>query len=817
MRLSDLHTGDRAIIRAHHSKGSFRKRLLEMGFIVGKEILVVKNAPLQDPVEYRIMNYDVSLRRQEADLLEVEVIHSHGNNPNLQSQPFDPYVHDSPGITGGGASHIIRVAFVGNPNAGKTSLFNAASGAREHVGNYSGVTVEAKSATYTQRGYTFELVDLPGTYSISSYSPEEEYVARHLMGDHTPDVIINVVDATNLERHLYMTSQLMESGIPMVVALNMYDELEASGTKLDVKLLTKLLGIPFIPTVGRTGKGVKALFDQVIQLHENRSRTRRIVDIRYREEIESLISRVREALVENSPDGRGGITDPRIRPRYIALKLLEEDSATTELVRKSYPKADYLLTVARYARMEYLKTYNQDVQSAITDARYGFVSGALRETLTPGDDTVTDRNRRIDRILTHRIWGFPIFLLLMYLMFQATFTLGQYPMDWIEQGVAALGSWIGETMPEGMLRDLIVDGVIGGIGGVIVFLPNIVLLYLFIAIMEDTGYMSRAAFIMDRIMHMIGLHGKSFIPLVMGFGCNVPAIMATRTIESHNSRMMTMLIVPFMSCSARLPVYLLLAGAFFPHHAGLVLFVLYLLGILLAVVTALLLKKYLFAREDTPFVMELPPYRVPTPISVLLHMWTKAKQYLHKMASIILIASIIVWALGYFPLKGGERTEVEQAKISAMTAQNNLTLEEAEAMIHQENSYIGRIGHAIQPIFEPLGYDWRMSVALLSGAAAKEIVVSTMGVLYAGDSEDTVGLGHKLREAKDIDGTPLYDPVIIFSFMVFVLCYFPCIATLVAIAKESGSSKWALFSATYTVLLAWIMGFAITQIGHLFI
>lgn len=765
---------------------------MEMGFIVGNEILVVKNAPLHDPVEYRILNYNVSLRRSESKLIEVELIYeskrSSANIQHVSSHPEDlqPYA------TRQHQERTIRVAFIGNPNCGKTSLFNAASGAREHVGNYSGVTVDAKTATYKQGGYTFELIDLPGAYSLSCYSPEESFIAEYLTGRNAPDVILNVVDATNLHRNLYMTVQLMETGLPIVVALNMFDELERYKIQLDVPFLGKLLGLPFCPTVGRTGSGLKPLFEHIIKLYENRSEVRRIIDIRYNVDIEAAIAQVSEAVdkVRNNNDNlfRG------IRSRYIALKLLEEDKAIQEQLKKQCPKADFLLTAARYAHGNYTKDPAADLQTTITETRYGFVSGALRETMKQATYSgKMDRNQRIDHILTHPLWGLPIFFGLLYLIFQATFTLGRYPMEWIESGVTWLGEQLSQIMPAGALHDLLIDGVLGGVGGVIVFLPNIVLLYLFLSLLEDTGYMARGVFIMDKLMHLVGLHGKSFIPLVMGFGCNVPAVMSTRMIESRNSRMVTMLVLPFMSCSARLPVYLLLAGAFFPQKAGLILFVLYVGGIVLAILSALALKKWCFAYEDTPFVMELPPYRIPTPISVLLHMWSKAKQYLHKMGSIILLGSIAIWALGYFPRNAEEESEQYQ----------------------QEHSYIGQLGHAIEPIVAPLGYDWKMGVSLLSGAAAKEIVVSTMGVLYAADSEDVAGLGQKLRTATRPDGTPLYDPVVIFSFMVFVLVYFPCIATLVAIGRESGSYKWALFSALYTILLAWCLGLLVTQIGRL--
>lgn len=821
MRLSELHTGDRAIIVRHHAQGAFRKRILEMGFLRGKEILVVKSAPMQDPVQYRILNYDVSLRRQEAETIEVEPI-SPEEMRVPETVPFEALEETFRTTVDRPAKDPkrIKVAFVGNPNCGKTSLFNAASGANEHVGNYSGVTVEAKTAQYKQGGYTFDLVDLPGTYSLSSYSLEEKYISGFLSGDEQPDVLINVVDTSNLERNLYMTTQLIETGLPMVVALNMFDEFENSSSELDLPKLAQLLGVPLCPTVGRTGRGLKDLFTQVIELHEKRSETRRIVDVRYREAVEEAIVELKAEIDTHATDMRPPLR--RIRSRYIAIKLLEDDEALSHQVEKEMNKGGYLLTRARYLRQNYEGKYEKDLQTVITDTRYGFVSGALGETLKADFSDIVDKNRKIDHILTHKIWGFPIFIALMYIMFEATFTLGQYPMDWIEAGVEWLGNLVGTWMPDGMLKDLLIDGVIGGVGGVIVFLPNIVILYLFMSIMEDTGYMARAAFIMDRLMHLIGLHGKSFIPLVMGFGCNVPAVMATRTIESRNNRMVTMLILPFMSCSARLPVYLLLAGAFFPQSAGTVLFGMYFLGIIVAVLSALLLKKFFFTREDTPFVMELPPYRIPTTMSVLLHMWTRAKQYLNKMGTVILIASIAVWALGYFPrYEGGDGTQevetfAQEHAESEVEFFEGLGAEQRESMLQQEHSYIGKIGHAIEPVFEPLGFDWRMSVALLTGAAAKEIVVSTMGVLYVGDDSNEVLLTEKLQTAKRPDGSPAYDPITALAFMIFVLIYFPCIATIVAIGRESGSAKWAFFSVFYSLAIGWLLSYGCVLLGRMF-
>lgn len=824
MRLSDLHTGERARIVELHTKGAFRKRLMEMGFIEGEDILVVKNAPLKDPVEYRILNYDITLRRSEAADIEVERLTHNSKTRDTRYEIMSSESEIFPELVDNTDSKRIKVAFVGNPNSGKTSLFNAASGANEHVGNYSGVTVGVKTASYSQDGFTFDLMDLPGAYSISSYSPEEKFILQQLLGENRPDVILNVVDSTNLERNMYMTTQLMETNIPMVIALNMWDELQENGSTLNIPALSKLIGVPMTPTVGRTGQGLKAIFSQIIKLYENRSNVRRIIDVRYREELENAINFVSDGIKDNSqliPENFRNI-----RPRFIAIKLLERDKVVEEALRSESEKAAFFFTRAKYAINEYEKVTDKDIQTDITNGKYGFVRGALQETYTSDYSQINDRNKKIDHILTHKVWGFPIFIAIMYLAFQLTFTLGAYPMDWIESGVAWIGNIVGDLMSDGPLKDLLVDGIIAGVGGVLVFLPNIVILYLCLAIIEDTGYMARAAFIMDRLMHLIGLHGRSFIPMIMGFGCNVPAVMATRTIENRNNRLITMMVIPFMSCSAKLPVYLLLAGAFFPKQAGLVLFALYFLGITVAIFSALLFKRFVFTEEDSPFVMELPPYRIPTVISVLLHMWQRAKQYLQKMASVILFASIIIWALGYFPqvssLDEAKQEELFEKHIAENTTEEAkafmaLPYEQQQNMIQQEYSYIGRIGHTLQPGFQPLGFDWKMSVSLITGIAAKEVVVSTMGVLYTGDSQTDVGLKDKIMGAKYPNGDPIFTPVVAISFLVFVLVYFPCISTVIVIGKESGSYKWSLFIALYTITLAWVMSFIITQVGNLII
>jgi ferrous iron transport protein B len=674
---------------------------------------------------------------------------------------------------------------VGNPNSGKTTLFNHASGSHERVGNYSGVTVDAKEAQLKKDGYTFKIFDLPGTYSITEYSPEELYVRQHII-EQMPDIVVNVVDASNLERNLFLTTQLIDMNIKVVIALNMYDELEKKGVKFDYDSLGQMIGIPIIPTVASKGKGIDELFAKLIDVYEDRDPMVRHIHINYGTLIEESIDRLQTEIWKNP-----SITD-KYSSRYIAIKLLETDRHTLEML-KSCPNFEQIQTVLNNEIAKLEKEYGEKSETIITDAKYGFIDGALKETYHEPETAPRRKVREFDDLLTHRFWGFPIFLLFMWLMFQATFTLGSYPMDWIDSGVTALSNWVNHAMPAGALHDLLVDGIIAGVGGVIIFLPNILILFFFISLMEDTGYMARAAFMMDKLMHKIGLHGKSFIPLVMGFGCNVPAVMATRTLENRNDRILTMLISPFMSCSARLPVYVLMVSAFFPNHQGLVLFSIYLIGIIVAVLVALVMSKTVFAKKHVPFVMELPPYRIPTMRNTSLHTWHKGQQYLKKMGTTIMVASIIIWALGYFPRPTSQ--ELAENPVEAMAS-------------HQENSYIGQLGHAIEPAIRPLGFDWKMGVSILTGVGAKEIVVSTMGVVYQADEEadeTSVSLIEKLQQQ------PGYTPLVAYGFMLFVLLYFPCIAVIAAIKKEAGWS-WAIFTMVYTTALAWIVAFIV----HLF-
>lgn len=802
MRLSELKTGESGVVVKILGHGAFRKRVIEMGFVKGQIIKVMLNAPLRDPIKYSIMGYELSLRRSEAEMVEVLPVGQETETGDAVSvAPVEgSYTQRPVHRDFEGSSKTINVALIGNPNCGKTSLFNIASGSKEHVGNYSGVTVDAKKGHFEYGGYRFNIVDLPGTYSLSSYSPEELYVRRYLR-DEMPDVIINVVVSSNLERNLYLTTELIDMDRSMVIALNMYDELERSGASLDYKLLGEMIGVPMVPTVSRTGEGINQLFDTVISVYEGRDSAVRHIHVNLGKELEEGVRVIKD---EIKKDGSIGA---HFSPRYLAIKMLEHDSEVDDMIRRSPDhKKLFELRDEEVGLIE--KRNNDDITSLIANEKYGFITGALAETLTESTKETAKTTRIIDAFVTNKLFGFPIFLIIMLFIFWCTFEIGSYPMEWIEAAVNWIAGVVQSTMPEGPLKDLIADGIIGGVGGVIVFLPNILILYFFISFMEDSGYMARAAFIMDKIMHKIGLHGKSFIPLVMGFGCNVPAIMASRAIESRSSRIITILINPFMSCSARLPVYVLLVGTFFSRHASLVFLGLYLTGILVAVLTARLLRRFWFKTDETPFVMELPPYRIPTLKSSLRHMWGKGEQYLKKMGGIILVASIIVWALNYFPLHNeSSSTPMTEAMLNGDDSKIDTS----------RDSYLEMIGKAVNPVMEPIGFHWRTTVAAIAGAPAKEIVVSTLGVLYTGDEEiDDKSLSARLIAPNPVTGKPDFTPASALSLMVFVLLYFPCMATVTAIVRETGSWKYGAFSVVYNTVVAWLVAWLVYNVALLF-
>lgn len=811
MRLSDLKTGERGVIVKIYGNGGFRKRIVEMGFIKGKTVEVLLNAPLRDPIVYKVIGYKVSLRREEAKMVEIisesEIEQQAGLNEELKPLESDePQIGSAQTVGPDSRLHLmeklaaergktIKVALIGNPNCGKTSLFNIASGSHEHVGNYSGVTVDAKEGKFEYNGYHFTIVDLPGTYSLSAYSPEELYVRQNLI-DNTPDIIINVIDGSNLERNMYLTMQLIDMNFPMVVALNMYDELKKSGDKFDYESLGSMLGTPIIPTVCRSGKGIGELFKTVIDVYNDANEiSHRHIHVNHGEQIEKSINRVRTAISKEAGD-----LSSKYSLRFLAIKLLENDSEAEKVIYRQ-PNSQEIIAAAYEEKKRLEDEMHESSESAIVDAKYGFISGALKETyhavnVKSRKNSITEK---IDSLVTNRFLGYPIFFLILFLMFEVTFSLGQYPMDWIDALVGMISEFTATYMPDGILKDLITDGVIGGVGAVIVFLPNILILYFFISLLEDSGYMARAAFMMDKLMHKMGLHGKSFIPMIMGFGCNVPAIMASRTIESPRSRLVTMLVTPLMSCSARLPVYIVLIGAFFPSHASLVLLLLYALGIFMAVIMARIFSKLLMKKCNLPFVMELPPYRMPTSKTIIRHTWEKGRQYLKKMGGIILVASIFIWALGYFPKYDTDK---------------NTPL--------PHDSYLEMVGKAISPVMNPLGFDWRMNAGIIAGTGAKELVVSTMGVIYSQSAGENSGQ-ESVNEGENDEETRLQkavqrtmNPRNAASYLIFILLYFPCLATIAAVKNETGTWRWALFTGLYTTVLAYVCALLVYQLGGIF-
>ena len=785
MRLSELKTGESATIVKVLGYGGFRRRIMEMGFVRGQEVTVVLDAPLKDPIEYHIMGYDISLRRKEAEMIVVMTKDEAAQITTGQELS----IHDDNETIERAVDHSnkhINVGLVGNPNSGKTSIFNTLCGRSEHVGNYSGVTVDAKRGTLKYKGYTIEITDLPGTYALSAYSPEEKYVRRHIM-DYSPDVIVNTVVASNLERNLYLTTELIDMSPKMVIALNMYDELEKSGATFDHISLGQMIGVPMIPVTAPSGRGLDELLEAIVSVHENNNKQVRHIHIGYgaiiEEQLEPLNSDMRlhyDELTAHFP------------PRYYALKLIEGDKDVISILNQA-PHFERWQRMAERARTNIENALGEDIETALANQKYGFISGALKETYSAVDKSRDTLGDKLDAIVTHRIWGFPIFLALMWFMFYCTFTLGAYPQEWIDMGVNWLYETVHGMMQPGALRDMLTDGVISGVGSVLVFLPNILILYLFISLLEDSGYLARAAFIMDKVMHRMGVHGKSFIPMVMGFGCNVPAVMACRTIECRTSRLITIMVIPFTSCSARLPIYMMIVGTFFSAYQGTVLFLLYLIGIALAVISARVMRRFMFREQEAPFVMELSPYRIPTMRAIVRHTWGKCAQYLRKMGGLILIASIAVWLLSYYP-----RPEYSNDSPEAP---------------NYELSYMGMIGKVSEPIFAPMDIEWQASVALLSGIPAKEIVVSTMNVLYAqpGD-EEPLNDDELSPDVSDRIANSMSLPSAI-AFLLFSLLYMPCIATIMAIGSEL-NWRWAVGSAIYNTAVAWLIawiGFLITS------
>lgn len=754
MYLSDLKNGETGFISTIKGGTSFRLRLEELGFVPGQEVTRTYASPLGTPIIFAMLGQKVALRKSEAEQITIEataadalakgrklsdtIANSKWTYTGEEARALSCNSQHCNGCTGCGQQAKredtpregeLTIALVGNPNCGKTAFFNAASGGHERTGNYAGVTVSSVVGRTTFEGTALRVVDLPGTYSLRAFTPEEAFVANELAKGEI-DVIINVLDVNNLERNLLLTLQLQKIGLPIVGVLNMYDEFEQSHSELDVAMLEQRLGIPLIPAVASKGRGVKETVSEAIKI-ANASLAKTSVDHTSPAEIKNAIN----TLTKKTQAGKN---------------FLGED-----------PHAQV---------------------HACLDGIYTIREGrAQRFTAW------------LDRFLVKAPIAYLLFFLVMGLIFFLTFEVGAYPMEWMEAGVAWISSQISAVMPEGIWRALLVDGIIGGVGSVIVFLPNILILYFFISILEDSGYFARTALLADPLFRRFGLHGKSFIPMLMGFGCSVPAVMATRTIDSRKSRLITMMTLPFMSCSARLPVYTILAGAFFPEHAAWVMLALYAGGIFTAMCAAWLLNLAFHRNEGSHFIMEMPPYRKPVAAGIFKHTWEKGRQYLQKMAGIILIASIVVWALGYFPQGNKDLTPAQQ----------------------QEQSYLGQVGHAVSPVLEPLGFDWHLGVGIVAGVGAKELMVSSIGVLYnvpvdeGGEAEK-----YSLAEGLKRSGTT---PAAALAYLVFALLYFPCLATLAAIRAESGHWKYALFTAAYTTGLAYLMAFVVYRIALLFL
>ena len=824
MRISEMYVGQRGCIVKVKGHGSARKRAVDAGFYKGVCVEILD-------VDAEYVSVDVEgVQRQlllpEASMVEVLTIEEAINEmqvAEVSTGALKSLAHRH--------RHEIEIALVGQPLSGKNSLFaTLTEGKATSLPEASDIFMGERDF----QDYHLHITNLPDTYSLTSRTADTWTVRRHLVGDN-PDIVISVIDATDLERSMQITAQLLDMNLRVIVALNKFDAMQAEGSMLDYQTLSRLLGTPIVPTISLNSEGLEHLLHLAINIYEgadflddegevNKEVMRELqewhrsivhtenhtehladftrdhtLDANYKKhayrhihiyhgtELEQSIEALRNEVWQSE------VTRYRYSTRFVAIGLLEGDPEIEQFVRENMPNSKAIFALRDKERRRYTRLMGESVPKAIRTAKQGFILGALKETYT-APQTQPKVNlkftERLDRLVTHKVWGVVIFLVSLFIMFEATFVLGEYPMQGIEWLVEQAGLLIERILPEGPIKDMVVDGVIGGVGGVIVFLPNILILYFFISLMEDSGYMSRAAFIMDKAMHRMGLHGKSFITLIMGFGCNVPAVLATRMIESRKSRLITMLVTPLMSCSARLPVYIIFVAAFFPHHSGVVLMGLYLTGILLAVLVARLLSRTVMRGDETPYVMELAPYRRPAWRVIFKHTWDKGYEYLKKMGGVILIASIVVWFLGYYPRSEQYNTPAEQ----------------------QEYSYIGYIGKAIEPAIAPLGFDWKMGIGLVSGVGAKELIVSTLGVLYANQEvADTAESEAQIASALKTVTTP----AAALAYMIFVLIYFPCLATLIAIKKESKSWGWAIFTAIYTTALAWVVALVVYRVGCL--
>jgi ferrous iron transport protein B len=725
------------------------------------------------------------------------------------------------------------VALAGNPNAGKTSLFNALTGQSQHVGNYPGVTVEKVSGRASLGGRALEIVDLPGTYSLSAYSIEE-VVTRDFVLSRRPDVVVDVIDSTNLERNLYLLLQFQELGVPVVGALNMSDEAARKGIHIDVELLSRLLGIELVRTVGSRGEGkdelLRSALDAVDGRHDSGAR-----HLNYGPELEERHEEIVQVL------GSDPSFAARFSLHWVAIKLLEGDKDAAAKVEAEHTRAREVLEAARRARAWVQAHFGSDAEVVVGEQRYAYIRGALREAVRvdPRPDGHREATDLVDRVVLNRALGVPIFLLVMLGIYATTFLVGNPLSDLVQKGVAMLGAWASGVMPPGVLQDLVVNGIIGGVGGVLGFFPIVLLLFLGLSFLEDVGYMARAAFVMDKFLHLFGLHGRSFIPLMVSTGCAVPGVMSARTLVNPKDRIITVLISPLMMCGAKTPVVAMLAAAFFPRHAALLFWGVWLFGWALALATGLAFRKTLLRGEDSPFVMELPPYRLPTVRGVVTHMWHKAFSYLRKAGTFILAASLVIWAMLAFPrasasgrdydaeiaavraaagarlgsagADGAAKSAVEKERDDEVTS-----LEAARRMDQTAGSLAGRIGRAAEPVTRLAGFDWKTNIALVSGLAAKEVIISTLGIVYGlGEaSADAEGQAPESPLKARLRADPSFSPAGAFSLMLFVMVYVPCIATLAAARKELGGWRWPAFMAGYTLVLAFAIAVAVFQVAR---
>lgn len=823
MKLTELEIEEGFVVDKVATEGEIRQRIIEMGFTPGAKGWIVRKAPLGDPIEVHIMDYEISLRNSEAKGIEVSkseveikkdrILKSSDTkkeklelDSNLIENREDIYKK----IKVPSNNTKLKVAIAGNPNCGKTTIFNALTGANYKVANYPGVTVERREKDIVYNGYTYDLIDLPGVYSLSAYS-QDEVVACDVLLNEKPDFIIDVIDATNLERNLYLTLQLIELGIPIVCVLNMYEFAEKNGVKINEKILTDILRLPFIKVYGNKYESVLLILDKIEDMYKSGNKLNKDAAMRYGETVEKSIKTITDNM-------QGDLSD--LHKRWLAIKTFEKDERAIHSIRRECSNGGEVIETVNKEIIKLESSENAKSDSIMADKRYSYIRGALQEAVKKDNIRAFNFTEAADVVFLNKWLGIPIFLVVLWLIFKVTFTLGAYPQEWIDMGISALSDFVGGLL-EGspLIQSLVVDGIIGGVGAVLSFFPLVLILFVGISFLEDCGYMARAAFLMDKVMHRLGLHGQSFIPLFLGFGCSIPATMAARTLRNKKDRIVTVLITTFMSCGARVPVYLMFTAAFFsPKIAPTIMFSIYIIGVITAFIIAFILRKALFKGEETPFVMELPPYRAPRAKAVLRHMFDRGWMYIKKAGTYVFAASVIIWALMTFPqYEPNEQEEVSlREQAIAIASEQELDIEDEE-IINTEydkvlsseglrRSYAGQIGRFIEPIIKPLGFDWRIGIALVAGGAAKEVLVSTIAQIVRVDEEDEASLTELLQN------DPVFNPIVAYSLLLFVLLYFPCFAAIGVMGAEIGN-KWIPFIVVYTLAVAWIVSFVFYQIA----